>query len=201
MARKGSRPKARPSKGGKDQITGFNAEIWGNKFYSDKVYDMKEMGLADTDAYSKDGGAYVEYELGRNAIAMTMYQKGALDRDGVTNLSSESTVRLVFTGDFAYNKDGALKSGYVRETASWSYSKQKEGGIFEYSSVDTTSNAAADSLYAITQTWESGEKVFDNITYPNNTFEGNPKSDFYNFESSKYFEDGWWDNPFDTNLI
>jgi hypothetical protein len=205
MARRTRKPKStKPSRSSgkkKDPVTGLSAEIFGKTVYSDKVYDTTELGWTKASDFSEGGGSYVEYELGRNAITITLHGKGYLDKDEIINLSKESTARFAYLGSFSYNKKGFLLSGYVREAAGWSYSKIKDGGIFEYSDVDMTNYIAVDNLHDITQAWESGQRIFSNITYSDGSFEGDKKDSFYNFESSGYFENGWWDNPFSTNLI
>jgi hypothetical protein len=202
VARKTSRPKARSGKGGKDPVTGLNAEIWGKKVYSDKVYDMTELGLAK-DVIYEDGKGILscEYEFGENAIALTVHTKGVLSVNGIPMSAKQNTSRYVYLGSFEYDGKKSLRSAVVSETAGWSHSYLREGGIGEYGDVDMSSPIGASTLLEVTEVWQKQQRVFDYLASPGTPPEGNIKSDFQKYQSSKYYENGWQDNPFATNLI
>ena len=202
--REGSSVNSTSSKRGRDEVTGLNAEIWGKKVYSDKVYDMAEYGPLSEEIYDDGGGELsFEYELGRNAIAYTVKTSRVAQIDGQPISFEESRSRWVFAGEFTYDKKGRFKSGTVTEVTNWTSNKRDRvgGWSFEYGSIDRGAAVTAKSLTEVTQAFEKNmERVYDHSNL-NNDIAGDAKSDFYNFESSKYFENGWWDNPFAPNLI
>ncbi len=109
MARRTRKPKttkpSRSSGGKKDPVTGLYAEIWGKTVYSDKVYDMAENGPV-TQVIYEDGGGMLdfEWELGKSAISYTIKLKDAEEVDGTAMAFDESSQRLIFIGNFKYDK-------------------------------------------------------------------------------------------------
>ena len=204
-------PSRKPSA---DRITGLFIDINGEKMYSDRTYDIiNSPGGRAFAAYAGipagneiqfgegGGGEFVEVELGRKVIAMTVNTYGIKSDGDSTMTSKKSSTRLAVLGDFKYGKNGLLQSGEVTESANWSHFTLWDDGIGEYSSVDKGAPIQEKGIMLF-QAWREHERVFDYLAdYGDNLIEGDPKQNFYNFESSKYFENGWWDNPFATNLI
>jgi len=201
---------ASPRKQGRDEVTGLFVEVNGEKLYSDRTYDLlnsqagKVFGFADgAEEITEGGGSFIELELSSDAIAMTIHSRGIkwkgrpAEEDAAT---SKSTTRWALLGNFEFSKNGALNSGAVRESANWSYFTWNNR-VGEYSSVDKGAPIQEEGI-ELFGAWREHERVFDYLAdYGDNLIEGDPKQNFYNFESSKYFENGWWDNPFATNLI
>jgi hypothetical protein len=208
--RKGGGFDSSSRKRGRDEVTGLFVEVNGEKLYSDRTYDLlnsqagKVFGFADTvEEIAEGGGSFIELELSADAIAMTIHSRGIKWKGRPAEdeaATYKSTTRWALLGDFEFGRDGALNSGAVRESANWSYFTWNDR-IGEYSSVDKGAPIQEEGI-ELFQAWTEHERVFDYLAdYGDNLIEGDPKQNFYNFESSKYFENGWWDTPFATNLI
>jgi hypothetical protein len=208
QSRRGNGFDSPAGKNRRDKITGFYVDVNGERLYSDKAYDMLSSpeGKAIASLFWENpdgvelaaggGGASIELELGTNSIAMTTHTFG-IKVPPASNFVDNASTRWIFLGDFDYSDKNLLKSGRVKEVANWSHSTEGE-----YSSVDKSSPITAGGFISILQIWRQQQRVFDNLTFYNDGYtEGDPKDNFYNFESSKYFESGWWNNPFNTNLI
>jgi hypothetical protein len=213
--RKGKGFESSTSRRGRDEMTGLYIEFAGEKLYSDRQYDLlnpdaanpvTRLGAAiygtsadEIEFAESGGGAQIEFELSDNAIAMTVHSYGVKwpERDSFTDKAS---LRWALVGDFDFDTNGSLESGAVSESASWTYFTW-DNRVGEYSSIDK-GNPIKASGYDLFGVWQQHERVFDYLAdYGDNLIEGGPKGNFYNFESSKYFQGSWWDNPFATNLI
>ena len=199
------------SKRGRDEVTGLFAEVNGQRIISDVTYseiDSPEgksffKGRKNRE-FTSDGSASFEFELGKDSIIMTHRVIGELSVDGLQQASRDYRQRIAWIGSFIYDKNGALSKASIREVAGWSFGESwNSTSTHEWSSIDKGATINSDSLLSVyTSTNSFPNRVFDYIAdYGDGLVMGGPKSDFYNFESSKYFEEGWWDNPFAPNLI
>lgn len=200
------------SKRGRDEVTGLFVEVNGEKIYSDVTYSQTEsrQGKAlasfwgEDRVFSEGGSALFEVELGKSAITFTLHTIGEVSVDGTRQSSPNYRQRDAFIGEFRYGSSGAFEGGSVREVADWSYGQvgPDKNRIGEWSSVDQGSVKVSSIYDLFTKTKSLEYRPHDYLAdYGDNLIEGDPKQNFYNFESSKYFENGWWDNPFDSNLI
>lgn len=215
MAKKPKKAKTPKGKGGngrgKDPVTGLYADANGQRITSDVTYseiDSPEgkpfFSGRDRREFTNEGSATFEFEFGRNAIILTHRVIGELSADGFQQASKDYRQRIAWIGSFSYDTNGALRNGSISEVAEWSYGDSwNSTSSHEWSSVDRGKTINADSLLSVfASTLSFATRVFDyTADYGSGLVIGGPKSDFYKFESSKYFENGWWDNPFATNLI
>ncbi len=197
-------------RGGQDPVTGLYADNNGQRIESDKVYsqlnDPEAKGFfaaRESRVFASGGSAEFEFEMGKTAIILTSRVTGEQSVDGLPQSSKQYQQRVAWIGNFEYDKNGRLKSGIIRELTEWTHgSSWLDDSTHEWSSIDTGSTTKAQSLLGVFASANSfTTRIYDYLAdYANNIVIGGPKSEFYNFESSKYFEDGWWNNPFATNL-
>ncbi len=197
---------------GKDEVTGLFVEVNGEKIYSDVTYSQTEsrQGKAlasfwgEDRVFSEGGSALFEIELGKSQITFTLRTIGEESVDGTIQASPDYRQRDAFIGEFKYGRSGAFKGGTLSEVADWAYFQvgPDENRIGEWSSVDQGSAEVRSIFDLYIKAKSLDYRPHDYLAdYGDNLIEGDPKQNFYNFESSKYFEDGWWDNPFTPNLI
>ena len=120
---------------------------------------------------------------------------------GTLNLRKTSYQRIALLGNFEYDSNGNYKKGEIRELGSWTFTKTTEGEfIGEYGSVDVGQKSLS-NLMSINSALQSMQNRQFDYLLDGEFQEGNPRDDFWQYESSKYFSGNWWDNPFATNLI
>ncbi len=190
--------KPSPSKSNKDPITGLFADAGGGNIYSDRVYNQETYPLYER--LLGHDNIEVETELGRDAIIITtgMYDYSG---GGTLNLRKTSYQRIALLGNFEYDSNGNYKKGEIRELGSWTFTKTTEGEfIGEYGSVDVGQKSLP-NLMSINSALQSMQNRQFDYLLDGKFQEGNPRDDFWQHESSKYFSGNWWDNPFATNLI
>jgi len=215
MARKGSRPKARPSKGGKDAVTGLFSNVNGQRIGTDVTYSEISSSegkafyeslndMPEDRVFSEGGSSMFEIEFGKTAVIFTRQVVGEISVDGLRQSSQNRRQRVAWLGDFTYAKNGAFQKANLREVAEWTYVERwSDGEIYEWGSVDRGNASGLTSLMTLfNPSLLMPGRVYDFwADYGENRIGGDPKQNFYNFESSKYFENGWWDNPFAPNLV
>lgn len=192
MARKGSRPKARPSRGGKDPLTGSSIDIQGFLFQSDKTYSQSELPFT---LFEDSGQDEIEFELSKDAI-IVKWRHPFTTPDGENRLLDGLQVYL---GSFSYDRQGKLNQGKVTELSSWTYKGvDKSGRVEEYITVDT---GAGSGTTPVQLAANLNNQVFSyDSLYPSSNAP-DTKSDFYAYQSSKFYKDNWWSNSFESNLI
>jgi hypothetical protein len=196
------------SKAGKapqDAITGLYMEIPGALFESDKttIVRPKALGIGE-----EEGEVIGEAELGNEYIVLT--------GQGGTGIT-----RIVWEGEFKYNRSGKLESALVTDVAQdWHPYPNNSGGIISrYKSgalqfVDSKGfvrfSSDDQSYWDHTDTyrqWEH-ETEYGGAAVLSGTIDGEDvwstgqgKQAVIDFGGGRFFYDGWWTNPFDSNLI
>jgi len=210
-------PKGRGGSGrGKDAVTGLFSNVNGQRIGTDVTYsDISSSegkafyeslnDMPEERVFSEGGSSMFEIELGKTAVIFTRQVVGEILVDGRRQHSKNYRQRVAWLGDFTYDKNGAFQKASLREVAEWTYGEQwSNGEIFEWGSVDRGNASGLTSLMTLfNPSLLMPGRVYDyaSIYSDSGNTQGDPRSAFYNFESSKYFENGWWDNPFSTNLI
>ena len=168
-------------KRGRDEVTGLYMDIGGEKVISDTVY-----GLSSDNGQGpiKEFEQY-EFEFGREAITLT-FTGGA-----------DNWKRYTLLGEFNYDKKGKILSAKTREFADWTHSPTSEWRLVFQRQQTTT------SPYEIFTGFEgAAEFDYDKTLEEDPTLAtGTNPDDFFKYQSSNYYNDSWWDNPFATNLI
>lgn len=171
--------KTKRSKQGRDSVTGLYMDVGGEKLLSDTIYGRSS---ANGQGPIKEFEQY-EFELGKQAIILTFTGGG------------ENWKRYALLGEFKYNKNGRITSAKTREFVDYTHSPASEWiSVFQKA-------ATKSSPYEIFTGFEGNELYNYDSDLEARGLSDTPRSGFSSFDSSKYFEDGWWDNPFATNLI
>lgn len=177
--RKGNSVDSTSSKRGRDSVTGLYMDVGGEKLLSDTIYGQLS---ANGQGPFKEFEQY-EFEFGKDAIALTFTG------------GSENWKRYTLMGEFKYDKKGKMTSAKTWEFADWTHSPTSEW-ITVFQKATTKS-----SPYEIFTGFEGNELYNYDSNLETRGLSDTPRSGFNSFDSSKYFENGWWDNPFATNLI
>jgi hypothetical protein len=216
---KSSKAGKNEGKSARDAITGLHADVNGTRIYSDTVYN--ENGAPDGDSpqgnalfknrdervFAEGGSAKFEFEMSKDAIILTSHVVGEISAGGIAQSSNNYRARYAWLGDFAYKSNGALRSGKIREIVNWSNGTDwNNGSVSEWGSVDRASTPwSIDSILDIfypSPTPSAFTREYDyNAHYGEGRITGGPRESFFGFESSRYFQESWWDNPFNTNLV
>lgn len=207
-------------KGGKkDSITGMRIGN-GLTIFSDKTYAHnspeieKLVGKSDA-TYSSDGGTEWEFEFSKKAIIISSKTTNQLTTRGQDTTSPNWSRRTVGIGKFKAGKDGMLKKATIQESSDWSWSPAKPptttntGGPasdrimgfrnkskFTAEKIEIYPIGIVIALTAAPASYEYDSMIQASLASQYNTFD-----EFKSLKSSKYFENGWWDNPIETNLI
>ena len=205
--RKGGGFNSPSKKRGRDEVTGLSINIPGTAevFESDIVRTVDPKALGMDGEY---GEVTTEVELGNEYVAFT-----ARDTRGLT--------RLVWKGDFSYDKKGRLSSALIREVAQdWNPFASNYGGIvtrYRFGALQAATPegfaiyAAGDEAnWETTDTYrpwrhedENGEEatpigIIDGVEAWST---GLGKLALESFGEGKFFYEGWQSNPFTPNLI
>jgi len=207
-------------KGGKrDSITGMRVGN-GLTIFSDKIYthDSPEIVrlIGEFDGtFSSGGGIEWEFEFSKKAVIISSKTTGQLTHQGVKTSTPDWSQRIVGVGKFKAGKDGILKKGTIKESSDWTWSPatppttKSAGGpasdnIIGYK--NKTKFAAkeikinpAKIFYALSKPPEIYS--YDSDIQPSLAHQYNTFDEFKSLKSSKYYENGWWGNPIETNLI
>ena len=207
-------------KGGKkDSITGMRIGN-GLTILSDKTYahDSPEIEklVSESDAtYSPDGGTEWEFEFSKKAIIISSKTTNQLTIQGQEQTTPNWSRRTVGIGKFKADKNGMLKKATIKESSDWNWHPEKlptttHGGSpasdlimgFKNKSKLTAQKieiypiGIVIALTAAPASYEYDSMIDASLASQYNTFD-----EFKSLKSSKYFENGWWDNPIETNLI
>ncbi len=226
MSKKSKKAKTPKVKGGskagpstKDAITGLDLGngliLRSDTVYTDQSPEYKALFGNRNSTYSPGGGTQIEFEFSNNAIFYTAATAGELTINGSPQTTPDYKSRAIGLGSFTTGKGGLLKSGVINEATEWSYTPARPASstngalpesesIISYKSNTKFSDAQLKSnpssiFYAFT----GSEPVFWYVSdiQPELSGEFDQKSGFTQLASSKYLTDGWWNNPFATNLI
>ena len=207
-------------KGGKrDSITGMRIGN-GLTIFSDKTYahDSPEIEklVGESEAtYSPDGGTEWEFEFSKKAIIISSKTTNQLTIRGQEQTTPNWSRRTVGTGKFKAGKDGMLKKATIKESCDWNWSPAdpptttNAGGPasdtimgfrnkskFTSEKIEIYPMSIVIALTAAPASYEYDSRIQASLASQYNTFD-----EFKSLKSSKYFENGWWDNPIETNLI
>ena len=192
----------------------------GLTILSDKVYtyDYPEIVrlIAEFDGtFSPDSSREWEFEFSKKAVIISTKTTGLLRLQGQKTSGTDWSQRSIGIGKFKAGKDGILKKGTIKESSDWTWSPAtpptttNAGGPAsnditgyknktKFTSQEIEANPAS-IFYAFTKPPASYEYMSDIqpiLAHQYNTFD-----EFKSFKSSKYFENGWWENPFAPDLI
>jgi len=207
-------------KGGKrDSITGMRIGN-GLTILSDKTYahDSPEIeklvGKSDA-TYSPDGGTEWEFEFSKKAIIISSKTTNQLTIRGQEQATPNWSRRTVGTGKFKAGKDGMLKKATIKESCDWNWSPAdpptttnaggpasdrimgfRKKSKFTAEKIEIYPIGIVMALTAAPASYEYNSRIQASLASEYNTFD-----EFESLKSSKYFENGWWDNPIETNLI
>ena len=161
---------------GQDDWTYFTAQ----KYESDKQYATvntggdKESYLASTIPSDTTVSEFLEWELGTKAISYAFYLGADTDK---------SPTKVVYLGDFLYGEDGGFEGGKITSSQMIAGSNS----VSFYAKYQDPIKVSANSFYGPGQ--DELEKMYVA-----------PTSGFLD-PFSKYFPEGWQENPFGLNLI
>ena len=203
----------------KDTITGMRIGN-GMTIFSDKTYThdspeiVKLVGKSDA-TYSPDGGTEWEFEFSKKAIIISSKTTNQLTIRGLEATTSNWSRRTVGIGKFKAGKDGMLKKVTIKESSDWNWFPEKlptftNGGTpasdlimgfrnkhkFTAQEIEIYPFSIVKALTADPASYDYMSNIQPSLAYQYDTF-----GEFKLLKSSKYFENGWWDNPIDTNLI
>ena len=207
-------------KGGKkDSITGMRVGN-GLTIFSDKIYthDSPEIVrlIGETDGtWSPGGGREWEFEFSKKAVIISSKTTGQLTLRGLKTSNTDWRDRVVGIGKFKAGKDGILKKVTIKESSDWTWSPatppttKSAGGPAsnrilgfrnktKITSQEIEANPAS-IFYALAKSpeiYSYSSNVQPSMAHQYNTFD-----EFKSLKSSKYFENGWWENPFAPDLI
>ena len=203
----------------KDSITGIalgkGLTLRSDKIYTDKSPEVVALLGERNSTYTEGGGTQWEFEFGRDAIAYTMVTQGELTRDGVAASKPNYSSRAVSSGKFKGDKKGFLKSGVISETSEWTHHPAFEGSettgasptsenIITYQSTSRfTSQTVKGNPSSIFYGMVAGSPVYWHMSdiQPELAGDFDSRSDFARYQTSNFFPEGWWQDPFTPNLI
>lgn len=206
-------------KSNKDSITGIalgkGLTLRSDTIYTDKSPEVVALLGERNSTYADGGGTQWEFEFSSSAIAYTMVTQGELTRNGVAASKSDYSSRAVSIGKFKGDKKGFLKSGTISETSEWTHHTAFEGSetrgaspasenIITYQSTSifssqTVKGNPSSIFYGIV----AGSPVYWHMSdiQPELAGDFDIRSDFAEYQTSNYFAEGWWQDPFAPNLI
>ncbi len=208
MAKKGKKPSTTSPQSFKDPLT-------GQRIASDTTYEgFHPLLEPKRQAY---GSAQYEIEANSKQIVLTSRFSDWLNGD---KPDREEIMRYVFSGNFSYTKTGNLsgtvsrlsvfdvqhESGYFSETAqSYNAAKgTKANGTLRFAPEKLTS---ASYFYSNldANTYDYNGKVTGNSFDYDGRYSSTPlyqdRSIIKGLADTGLFQEGWWQNPFATNLI
>ena len=164
---------------GKDSVTGLSMVFDGvGRLASDRVYSI--------------GGWEVEGELSNNYYVVTRTQQTSEGRE---------TRRAVYEGEFGY-KNGIMNSANVRSV--WFFRVgESSSGIDMVGRVAKPLETVVKNLRQ-ESSWSSLDSNSTDISYfasSNGVVAEGSIDDFVNYNNGRFYPEGWWGNPFATNLL
>jgi hypothetical protein len=207
MSRKSSKPKTRPIKGGTDTLTGLSISVAGVALKSDTVYDhLSPQGRVffENNTFAPGGGGWVEIELSKDAVVYTVARKSALMANGSTG---DNCTRTVALGNYGYDKRGIFNKGVTTEASQSTYYDYKNSaGSNEYPAewilVFQGDASQSNDFFTLQRPkfWPDGQ-VYE-YDFVNQTLQTeDTRAEISMFKSGRFYEVGWWTNPFADNLI
>ncbi|MGA0040914.1 MAG: hypothetical protein ACO3NZ_13800 [Pirellulales bacterium] len=188
---------------GSDAITGLSIDLdTFGLLESDKVYgpDLFRRLNANSEL-PPQGDSWLEVELGKDKIVFTTKFVGYPD-----SFIDESYQRGVFTGSFTYKK-GKLVAATVDGASAYNVIF-KDGEIYlEDAYIDQFSQPRKVSDVASIPAWEFAlrEEGAETIFFAQESKEFNTDqgavADIFGFLGGRIYEDEYWKNPFEPNLI
>jgi len=207
--------------GGKDPVTGLYLEFYLDdpnkriRFDNDKTYSKEELSLLYSQMGITDATGQTEYEwevcskfiVGTSRSDYTVYSD-----TGVKAWDNTTIERTVYSGDFSFNKgklssatltslaeeiitlrDGRPESrfGFIHN-AKDKFKLPDASSAREWESVLKTSINTG--LYTVQANYEFAEGQF----YEGSTSDQNSIA---RFGDGRFFQEGWWNDPFTPNLI
>jgi hypothetical protein len=200
-------PKGRGGNGGgKDPVTGLSIEYGGPSgtylVQSDKVINTQDLSRAilgrETDIL---GGGIAEFEISRDYLVMT---------SSILNESGKTLWRQISTGKFEFDKKGVLRGGRL-DVITELYHELDDSGNTTYQSGSATTFPDGQAIAKIMDV--TGRNISPSRAVKSNNFYLNVQNNFFaegsasdrdkvmNFANGRFFQEGWWQDPFTTNLI
>jgi len=190
-----NKKKQRKSKGfdkdasrGRDEVTGLTLDLPGiGEVKSDKVYRLG--GTLNPE----DPDARFEIEFGDEKYIIINLQSSSKD---------SNSFRAVLEGEFRYS-ESTLESAVVYRQIDMS-----RGGGYGYGGIGDFPGGVKVANPSSLFSWQSGYNASDSVQVANfdeglNT-QGEITGDYSsvrNYAGGRFFPEGWWTDPFTTNLI
>jgi hypothetical protein len=197
---------SKASGGNKDAITGLDLGngliLKSDTVYTDQSPEYKALVGNTNSTYSTGGGTLLEIEVGSNGFIYTFQTKGEISRDGMTQTTPDYWLRGAAIGNISFNNKGLLAGGRITEFSDWTYAVAPTGDTTERIGTFRNPIEFTGSLSNAFWSASSGKPIFDFDSWKFSQGEASdPKSDFWQYSTSRYFPEGWWNNPFAPNLI